>query len=348
MRRATGGKRTSSERSDYDVTSARPVPDEAPLDDDAGPGQVQRAGNARRDAGATDLRLRDWLQIIKTAVKNTIDHNMPMIAQALAFSTFMAIPAVLLVVLGVFTLVAGPQTITSLMNHFGSVMPEQATKLLGDSLNRLTRHRSAGLTMTVVGFVLAIWSTTGAMTSYMAGLNVAYAREETRGFLHKRLLALVMAACIGGAFLLVAVLLIFGPVIQHYLGEAIGIPSAFGYIWWAAQWPILLVGLLAAFATLLYLGPNLDARRWSFLTVGTATAVFVWLAISGLFAFYTSHFGSYNKTWGSLAAVIVMLTWLWLSSLALLFGAELNAEAERRRRGERGTRVGATQAVSQA
>jgi membrane protein len=234
------------------------------------------------------------------------------------------------------------------MNHFGSVMPQQATQLLGESLTRLSRNQSAGVTMAVVGFVLALWSTTGAMTSYMAGLNIAYGREETRSFVRKRVLALAMAACIGAAFLLVAVLLIFGPTIQHYLGEALGIPGALGYIWWGAQWPILLVGLLAAFATLLYLGPNVEHRRWSFLTVGTAAAVGVWLAISGLFALYTSHFGSYNKAWGSLAAVIVMLTWLWLSSLALLFGAELNAEADRRRRGQHGRRVGSTKAATQA
>jgi membrane protein len=323
-----------AKRSDGKASSARPVPDEAPPGDEG--------------AGVTALAWRDWLEILKRAGKNTVEDNMPMIAQALAYSTFMAIPAVLLVALGVFTLVAGPDTITSLMNHFRSVMPEQATQLLGDSLTRLSRHRSAGVTVTLVGFILAIWSTTGAMTSYMAGLNIAYGREETRSFLRKRLLALAMAACMAAAFLLVAVLLIFGPAIQHYVGKALGIPGALGYIWWAAQWPILLVGLLAAFATLLYLGPNVDQRRWSFLTVGTAATVGVWLAISGLFAFYTSHFGSYNKTWGSLAAVIVMLTWLWLSSLALLFGAELNAEADRSRRGEQGRRVGTTQAVRQA
>jgi membrane protein len=327
---------------------ARPVPDEAPLEDEERPRSEQRPGEAGEDAGVTDLSSGDWLGIVKRAGKNTIQDNMPMIAQALAFSTFMAIPAVLLVALGVFTLFAGPHTITTLMNHFGSVMPKQATQLLGDSLTRLSQHRSAGLTMTIVGFVLALWSTTGAMTSYMAGLNIAYRREETRNFVHKRVLALTMAACMGAAFLLVAGLLILGPVIQHHLGNALGIPGAFGYIWWGAQWPILLVGLLAAFATLLYLGPNVEQRRWSFLSVGTAAAVGVWLAISGLFAFYTSHFSSYNKTWGSLAAVIVMLTWLWLSSLALLFGAELNAEADRSRRGDRGGRVGATKAVRQA
>src|SRR4051794_3625742 len=211
MARTARGKHASMELRGTETRYGRPLPDEAPLEE--APGRRPR-----------ELSLGDWPAIGKRAVKKTIADNMPMIAQALAYSTFLAVPAVLLVALGVFTLVAGPQTITSLMNHFGAVMPKQATQLLGDSPSRLGRHRSAGVTMTVVGFVLAVWSTTGAMTSYMAGLNVAYGREETRSFLRKRLLALAMAACMGAAFLLVAVLLIFGPVIQHYVGEALGIP----------------------------------------------------------------------------------------------------------------------------
>jgi membrane protein len=311
------------ERNAHETRYGRPVPDEAPLDDSG-------------DSVPSGSSGQGWFALVKRAGKRTIDDNMPMIAQALAYSTFMAIPAVMLVALGVFTLFAGPQTITSLMHHFGSVMPQQATQLLGDSLTRLSSHRGAGLTMTLLGLLLALWSTTGAMTAYMAGLNIAYGRDETRGFVRKRLVALAMVACIGAAFLLVAVLLILGPPIEHYLGQALGIEGAFGYIWWAAQWPILMLGLLAAFATLLYLGPDHEHRRWTFLSVGTAVAVVVWLAVSGLFALYTSHFGSYNKTWGSLAAVIIMLTWLWLTGLALLFGGELNAEAERSREGRTG------------
>jgi membrane protein len=297
------------------------MPDEAPLDEPARPTDTRG-----------ELSRSDWLAIVKRAGKRTIDDNMPMIAQALAYSAFMAIPAVLLVALGLFTLIAGPQAITNLMHHFGSVMPQQATQLLGKSLTRLSSHPSAGITMTILGFVLAIWSTTGAMTSYMAGLNIAYERDESRSFVRRRLVAGAMVAAIGAAFLLVAVLLIFGPTIEHYVGKTLGIQGGLGYVWWVAQWPILLLGLLAAFATLLYLGPDVEQPRWRFLSIGTAAAVFVWLAVSGLFAFYTSHFSSYNKTWGSLAAVIVMLVWLWLTSLALLFGGELNAEAERSRR----------------
>src|SRR5581483_3722603 len=135
----------------------------------------------------------------------------------------------------------------------------------------------------------------------------------------------------GSAFVLIAVFLIFGPQIEKHLGAALGIQSFLAYVWWVAQWPILIGGLLAAFATLLWLGPDVDDPRWHFLSAGTVVAVVAWLLTSGAFAFYTASFGHYNKTWGSLSAVIVMLTWLWLTALALLFGAEVNAETERLR-----------------
>jgi len=185
--------------------------------------------------------------------------------------------------------------------------------------------------MTAVGFALALWSTTGAMTSYMTGLNIAYDRKDRRTFVEKRLTAIAMVACIGAAFVLVAVFLIFGPQIEKHLGNALGIGSFLGYVWWAAQWPILIAGLLTAFATLLWLGPDVEHPRWRFISPGAVIAVAAWLLTSGAFAFYTASFAHYNKTWGSLSAVIVMLTWLWLTGLALLFGAELNAEVERSR-----------------
>jgi membrane protein len=238
----------------------------------------------------------------------------------------------LLVVVGAFTLIAGPQTITALMGHFSHVMPAQATNLLGGSLHRLDEHPSTGLTMTIVGAVLAVWSTTGAMTSYMTALNLAYERKDGRSFIRKRVIAVELVAVIGFAFLLVAVLLIFGPPVERFVaGHAGPVSGAVGWIWWIAEWPILVGGLLTAFATLLYLGPDVAHPRWRFVTPGSVFAAFVWLAASGAFAVYTSMFGSYNKTWGSLAAVIIMLTWLWLAAIALLLGAEINAEAERSR-----------------
>jgi membrane protein len=253
-----------------------------------------------------------------------------MLASALAYSSFFAIPSVLLVAVGLFTLVAGPGTIATLMAHFGTVMPGQATALLGSSLKNLEAHPASSVVMTVLGLVLALWSTTGAMSAYMTAINIAYERKDRRKFMRKRIVAVEMVAAMGLAFVLVAVLLIFGPQVEKLIATHIG-PAGSGvnWLWWSLQWPILLIGLLAAFSTLLYLGPDLEHRRWQFLTPGSLVAAVLWIAFSGLFAVYTSMFGSYNKTWGTLSAVIVMLTWLWLSGMALLLGAEINAEVDR-------------------
>jgi membrane protein len=170
------------------------------------------------------------------------------------------------------------------------------------------------------------------MNSYMTALNLAYDRQDKRSFVTKRVVALKMAAVIGVAFLLVAVLTLFGPVIVNAIASHVGsMGGVVKVLWWVLQWPILLFGLLVAFATLLYLGPDVDHRKWEFLTPGSLVAAVLWIAASALFAVYTATFSSYNKTWGSLAGVIVMLTWLWITGMALLLGAEINAEAERSR-----------------
>jgi membrane protein len=290
---------------------ARPEPDEVELE---------------------ELTSRDYVDVVKRAGKAMLAHNMLMFASALAYASFFAIPSVLLVVVGLFTLIAGPQTITSLIQSFGHVMPAQATQLLGGSLHRLDNRPTTTIVMSAVGIVLAVWSTTGAMTGYMTALNVAYDCKDTRSFLQKRRIALAMAACIAFAFLLVATLLMFGPQLERLIGSKVGAPSLVAYLWWVLQWPILVVGLLAAFTATLYLGPDLasEHRRWQLVTPGAVVAVLLWLAASGLFAVYTARFGSYDKTWGSLSAVIVMLTWLWLSALALLFGGEIDAQIARR------------------
>ena len=309
----------------------RPVPDEAPAEEARTP-QPERKESKLCDPRLRDLSFRDWRAIFVRAFKGFLDDNGTMLASALAYSTFFAIPSVLLVTVGVFTLLVGPGTISTLMAHFSHVMPAQATSLLGGSLQQLDQHPSTGIAMTVIGFLLALWSTTGAMTTYMTAINLAYDRNDQRPFVRKRLVAVELVAVIGIAFLLVAVLLIFGPPLEQLVAAHAGpISGEIGWIWWIAQWPILLTGLLAAFATLLYLGPDVEHPRWYFVSPGSLFAVVVWLAASGAFAFYTSAFSSYNKTWGSLAAVIVMLTWLWLAAIALLLGAEINAEAERSR-----------------
>lgn len=285
-----------------------------------------------RNLSLRGLSLADWKGLLIRAAKAFMNNNATMLASALAYSSFFALPSVLLVTVGVFTLVAGPGTIQTLMTHFSTVMPAQATDLLSSSLKNLDAHPASSVVMTAVGFVLALWSTTGAMNAYMLAINLAFGRKDTRSFVRKRIVALEMVVALGFAFVLVAVLLIFGPEIEHVIASHLGAAGAvLNWVWWVVQWPILLGGLLAAFATLLYLGPDTAHKHWRLLTPGSLVAALLWIAVSGLFGVYTSMFASYNKTWGALSAVIVMLTWLWLTSMALLFGAELNAEVERNR-----------------
>ena len=299
--------------------------------------QPERAEPRLADPQPTDLSKRDWLAVIVRAGKESMSDHIPNLSAALAYYAFLAIPSLLLVVVGVFSLVAGEDAITTIIDKLETVAPQETLTLVEDSLRRVTQTTSgAGITMTVVGLVLAFWTLTGSMQTLMWALNSAYDREESRGFLKRRLIALVMVSLMLLAFGLAFGLLVLGPALSGWVGSAVGLESLVDWLWWTAQWPILITGLLLAFATILYLGPDIDHPRWRFLTIGTAISVLVWLAASGAFAVYVAGFSSYNKAWGSLAAVIVMLTWLWLSGLALLFGAEINAEAERSRELRRG------------
>jgi membrane protein len=275
---------------------------------------------ARRGYGAVLIR----------AAKNAVAHNITTLASALAYNAFLAIPSMLLVAVGVFSLVASPRAIRTIIERLETVAPEEATALVESSLTRLVdKQAGAGIALVLVGGIVAIWSLTGVAQTLMWGLNIAYERQETRGFVRARLVGLLIVGFALLAVVLLAGLLILGPKLSAWLGDAVGAEGAVRWAWRAGQWPLLLGGLLAIFAAILYFGPNVDHPRWRFLTLGAMGAVLTWLVASAGFAFFVGHLGSYNKTWGSLAAVVITLTWLWLGGLALLFGAELNAEAER-------------------
>ncbi|MGH3116080.1 MAG: YihY/virulence factor BrkB family protein [Gaiellales bacterium] len=293
--------------------------------------QPERHEPELRDPGLTDLSKRDYKAVVIRAGKEALDDQITDLAAALAYYSFLAIPSILLVALGVFSVFADESAVQSLIDRVGRVAPPEATALLEDSLTRMTQNSSGGLVMAIVGFLLGLWTTTGAMTAFMRALNRAYDRKETRGFVRQRIVAILMVAIMLVAFALVFGLLVMGPALSGWIGDAVGLEAVLKWVWWLAQWPVLIVGLLLAFATVLYLGPNVEHPKWHFVTPGSVFAVVVWLLVSGLFAVYTAMFASYNKAWGSLAAVIIMLTWLWLTGLALLVGAEINAEAERSR-----------------
>ena len=283
-------------------------------------------------AGLSDLSVRDYAGVVYRGIRSAGANNATKFAAAVAYYTFLAIPSALLVAVGAFSLFAGPNAVDTIVEHLSTVMPQSAVDLLSESLTRTIEAQSGGLIMICVGLALAFWTLSGAMQTVMWALNAAYACDETRGFFRKRLVAVVLIVCVVVSFALDFVLLILGPHVSAWVGSALDDTAVVEWVWWTAEWPILLLGLLTMFALVLYLGPNNVPRKWELVTPGAVFAVAVWLAASGLFAFYTSNFASYNKAWGSLAAVIVMLTWLWISALALLVGGEINAELERCRK----------------
>jgi membrane protein len=328
-RRAQRGPQVRSWREDESKNGGDPTV-EAPAE--AGPApQPERREPPLHDPGLFDLSRKDWVAIVKRAGKDALADEITDRAAALAYYGFLAIPAMLLVAVGAFGLFASPDAIQTVLDKVGTVAPRETVTLLDDGLTRLSENETSGGIMVAVGLVLALWTSSGAMNALMRGLNVVYDVKETRSFVRQRLTALGMLAASIAAFALVFGLLVLGPFLSRWIGEALGMEEVFGWIWWTAQWPILIGALLVVFGIILYVGPNVEERKLGFLTAGTGVALVIWLAVSGLFSLYVSMFGSYNKTWGSLAAVIVMLTWLWLSSLAILFGGEINAEARRSR-----------------
>jgi membrane protein len=323
------GRKSGAEAADENGT-AQPLPDEAPEP------QPEHEEPRLAEPGLTQLSKRDYFAILRRAFKEASNDHITNLAAALAYYAFLAIPSALLVAVGLFTLLADADTVTTLVDKLDTVLPAEAASLIEDSLTQMTQKQAAGATLIGVGGLLAVWSVGGAMQNVIWALDAAYDREETRGFVRRRLAAWAMAFFALLGFALAFGLLVLGPQLSSWIGSAVGAEDAVKIVWWVAQWPLLVGGLLVAFAGILYFGPNVDHPRWSFLSFGAVFAVVLWLAASGAFAFYVSQFGSYNKAWGSLAAVVIMLTWLWLSGVALLLGAEINAEAERTRELRRG------------
>jgi membrane protein len=260
-------------------------------------------------------------------VRHAQADQIPHLAQAIAFNGFLAIPSALLLAVGVFSATAGPGSIQTLLDHLRGLVPDSVLALAAASMTQLLASNRSDV-MIAVGAVFALWSLSGAMQTVMWSLNAAHERPETRGFVRKRIVALLMILVALLAVGLVVFMLVLGPTISSWLQDQTGV-TAVSWLWDYGRWPVLVLGLLFVFAGVLFLGPDVDQHEFRLITPGAVLAVGAWLIASAGFAIYADRFGGYNKVWGSLAAVIVTMTWLWLSSLALLVGAELDAELQR-------------------
>jgi membrane protein len=268
--------------------------------------------------------------IVVAGVRSGLLHNVMALAAAIAYNAFLAVPASLMVALGVFTLVERPEDVGTLINNFDNVLPAEAQTLLNDTLRRLAESQDGG-PLVLVGLAIALWSVSGALTTMMWALTMAATgRRDQRSFVRKRLVALALLGCVLLGALALLVLQVFGPTIARESGHDLG------WLFDLLRWPVLVGVLFLVTTAVMTLAPDDDVdRTWSTLLPGSAFTVVVGLVASEGFAIYVSRFGSYNKAWGSLSGVIVLLVWLWLSGLAILLGGEINAEAARRREAAR-------------
>jgi membrane protein len=294
------------------------------------PSAAAETDRAPASTGLTDLPASDYRSVVVRAVKRTLADNMTSVGKGIAYGAFFAIPSAMIVALGLLNLTASPDSINTLVDKLNGVVPASAQELIRTNLQQVSSSRGGGL-MVIVGLVLAVASLMGAVQTVMWGLNVAYERREQRNFIRQRVSAFLITMIMTGALVVVFAVLVLAPYMTGWVGKASGHPTEVSWLWWTLQWPLLFGALLLAFAGILYLGPDVDHPRFRFITPGAVAAAVLWIAGSALFGLYASGFSSYNKAWGSLSAVIVTLTWLWLCSVAVMFAAELNAELERTR-----------------
>ncbi len=271
-------------------------------------------------------RRRSWGERLARVWRALARHNISIMAAGIAYYAMLSIfPGMSALVL-TYGLVADPLTIARHVNALTGVLPTEALKLLSDQLNVLVSAPSERLGIgLIVSVLIAVWSATSGTSAMMNALTVAYEGEEERGMLH--FYGLSIALTVGGViFLLVALVLIAGvPAAVNRLP----LPPMWQEILPLMRFPLLAVLAFLGLSTLYRLAPNRKRPAWDFLQPGTISASLLWLAGSAAFSFYAAHFGSYDRTYGSLGAVAILLVWLYVSAYIVLAGAELNGESLR-------------------
>jgi membrane protein len=271
----------------------------------------------------SEIPVRGWKDILLRIYEGISEDRILANAAAVTFYTLLALFPGIAALVSIYGLFADPGSIATLLDAVSGILPGGAVDVIRDQLTRLTSEGSTSLGVSfIIGLLISLWSANGGIKALFDALNAVYEEKEKRSFI--RLNATSMVFTIGMiAFLLIALVGVVAlPVALNYL------PSFLGSVLNIARWPVLLV-LVAFGLSLIYrYGPSRGEPRWRWVTWGSAFAAVVWLTASALFSWYAANFGSFNKTYGSLGAVIGFMTWIWLSVIVILIGAKLNAETE--------------------
>ena len=296
---------------------------------------AHEGANGRGPDGPTDLRARSWLGVLRRTVKEFKEDNLTDWAAALTYYGILSIFPALLVFVSVLGLI-GESATEPLLDNLSTVAPGPAQEIFTSAIENLQSSQGGAGVLFLVGLAGALWSASGYVGAFMRASNSIYEVEEGRPFWKLRpvQIAITLVMMILLSIGAVAVVLT-GPLAEE-VGNVIGVGDAAVTAWDIAKWPALILLVSLMLSVLYWAAPNVKQPGFRWLTPGGVLAVVLWIVASAAFAFYVANFGSYNKTYGTIGGVIVFLIWLWISNIAVLLGAELNAELERGRQLEAG------------
>ncbi|GGR78275.1 hypothetical protein GCM10010169_23070 [Micromonospora fulviviridis] len=293
-----------------------------------------RTGPVGPDEGPdspTDLPGTGWVATLKRTLREFQDDSLTDWAAALTYYGVLSIFPGMLVLISVLGLL-GERATQGVKDTVDQAVPEESVqKIIESAIDQAGASGGLASFAAIIGLVAAFWSASGYVAAFMRASNSIYDVPEGRPIWKTLPIRLGVTAVIGVMLLASAVIVIFTGGLAEQAGNAIGLGSTAVTVWNIAKWPVLLVLVSLMFAILYWASPNARHGGFRWVSPGGILAVVIWLVISGLFALYVGNFASYNKTYGALAGVIIFLVWLWLSNIAILLGAEFDAELERSR-----------------
>jgi membrane protein len=291
----------------------------------ASPQAAAEKGRGRSADTPTEIPARGWKDILWRTYEEFNKDRVMSVAAGVTYYALLALFPAIAALVSIYGLFADPGTIQDHLNTLSGVLPSGALDIIREQVTRIASQGGGTLGFGFVfGLGLSLWSSNAGMKAIFDALNIVYGEDEKRSFIKLNLLSLSFT--LGAiAFILIALAgIIVLPIVLNF----IGLGSGTEWLVSLARWPILLIGVIFGLSLIYRFGPSRDKAEWRWVTPGGIVAAVLWLAVSMLFSWYVANFGSYNETYGSLGAVIGFMTWIWLSTIVVLLGAEINAETE--------------------
>jgi membrane protein len=277
--------------------------------------------------------MRQWMGVLLRVWEDISKDRVFALAGGVAYYGLLALFPAIAALVALYGLFADPTTIVTHLDSLSGVLPGGGIEVLRDELTRISESGNRVLSITfLAGLTVSLWSANAGMKALFDALNIAFKVEEKRSFIKLNAISLAYTVgAIGFAILALSAIVVV-PVLLNY----VGLGSLTGTLLTLLRWPALLVAVMLWLSLIYWHGPSREKSRWHWITLGCTSAALLWLIASLLFSWYAGSFGSYNKTYGSLGAVIGFMVWMWISVIVVLLGAELDAETERERDGGHG------------